>query len=117
MKIESVDMFYFSMPQVLDIGDGSQDMLLVRVIDSGGNIGWGECEAAPLVSIASLVCPMSHSACKPVAASVVGQKLENVADVARIGNLGHQIRSRCCRLLPNIAIALAFGPAPFDIYV
>jgi L-alanine-DL-glutamate epimerase-like enolase superfamily enzyme len=87
MKIENVDFFYFSMPEVLDIGDGSQDMLLVRVIDAGGNVGWGECEAAPLVSIASLVCPMSHSACKPVAASVVGQTLESVEDVARIGNL------------------------------
>jgi L-alanine-DL-glutamate epimerase-like enolase superfamily enzyme len=87
MKIESVDLFYFSMPQVLDIGDGSQDMLLVRVVDAGGNVGWGECEAAPLVSIASMVCPMSHSASKSLAASVVGQRLENVDDVARIGNL------------------------------
>ena len=30
MKIESVDFFYLSMPEVLDIGDGSQDALLVR---------------------------------------------------------------------------------------
>jgi L-alanine-DL-glutamate epimerase-like enolase superfamily enzyme len=87
MKIEAVDFFYLSMPQVLDIGDGSQDMLLVRVTGAGGHVGWGECEAAPLVSIASLVCPMSHSACKPVAASVVGQKLEAAGDIERIGNL------------------------------
>src|SRR5215208_7540923 len=87
MKIESIDFFYLSMPQVLDIGDGSQDALLVRVRASGGAEGWGECEAAPLVSIASLVCPMSHSACKPVASSVVGQRLDDPADVARIGDL------------------------------
>ena len=87
MKIESVDLFYFSMAEVLDIGDGSQDMLLVRLTADGGRVGWGECEAAPLVSIASLVCPMSHSACKPVAASVVGQRLDGPADVERIGNL------------------------------
>lgn len=31
MKFESVDFFYLSMPEVLDIGDGSQDALLVRV--------------------------------------------------------------------------------------
>ena len=31
MQIESVDFFYLSMPTVLDIGDGSQDALLVRV--------------------------------------------------------------------------------------
>jgi L-alanine-DL-glutamate epimerase-like enolase superfamily enzyme len=87
MKIETVDFYYFSMPQVLDIGDGSQDMLLVRLTDTAGNVGWGECEAAPLVSIASLVCPMSHSACKPVAASVIGQTLEDVGDVLRIGDI------------------------------
>src|SRR5689334_20722456 len=86
MKIESVDFFYLSMPQVLDIGDGSQDALLVRV-RAGGFVGWGECEAAPLVSIASLVCPMSHSACKPVQASVLGQRLDGPEDIARIGRL------------------------------
>src|SRR5687767_11797291 len=87
MKIESVDFFYLSMPQVLDIGDGSQDALLVRVRATGGHEGWGECEAAPLVSIASLVCPMSHSACKPVQMSVIGQKINDVRDIYRIGNL------------------------------
>jgi L-alanine-DL-glutamate epimerase-like enolase superfamily enzyme len=84
VKIESVDFFYLSMPEVLDIGDGSQDALLVRV-RAGGVTGWGECEAAPLVSIASLVCPMSHSACKPVMASVLGQNLDDPTDIARIG--------------------------------
>src|SRR5688572_10268439 len=87
MKIELVDFFYLSMPEVLDVGDGSQDMLLVRVSATGGHVGWGECEAAPLVSIASLVCPMSHSACKPVADSVVGQRLESPADILRVGDL------------------------------
>lgn len=86
MKIDAIDFFYLSMPEVLDIGDGSQDALLVRVI-AGNFIGWGECEAAPLVSIASLVCPMSHSACKPVQESVLGQKLDSVQDIRRIGDL------------------------------
>lgn len=87
MKIESVDFFYLSMPQVLDIGDGSQDALLVRVRAGGGHVGWGECEASPLVSIASLVCPMSHSACKPVQDSVLGQTVETPDDIRRIGDL------------------------------
>jgi L-alanine-DL-glutamate epimerase-like enolase superfamily enzyme len=85
MKIEAVDFFYLSMPQILDIGDGSQDALLVRV-RAGEYVGWGECEASPLVSIASLVAPMSHSACKPVQASVLGQPLNDVADIQRIGD-------------------------------
>jgi L-alanine-DL-glutamate epimerase-like enolase superfamily enzyme len=85
-RIEAVDFYYCSMPEVLDIGDGSQDLLLVR-LQAGPYVGWGECEAAPLVSIASLVCPMSHSACKPVRDSVLGQQLETVEDIDRIGNL------------------------------
>ena len=86
MKIDAIDFFYLAMPEILDIGDGSQDALLVRVC-AGDHVGWGECEAAPLVSIASLVCPMSHSACKPVQASVLGQTIDSVADIRRIGDL------------------------------
>jgi L-alanine-DL-glutamate epimerase-like enolase superfamily enzyme len=83
MRIEAVDFFYLAMPTVLDIGDGSQDALLVRV-QAGQYVGWGECEASPLVSIASFVCPMSHSACKPIRDSVLGQELNDIADIARI---------------------------------
>ena len=86
MKIEAVDFYYLSMPEILDIGDGSQDLLLVRV-QAGPHVGWGECEASPLTSIASFVCPMSHSACKPVRDSVLGQRLEAVEDIGRIGDL------------------------------
>jgi len=35
MKIDSVDFFYLSMPEVTTEGDGSQDALLVRVAASG----------------------------------------------------------------------------------
>jgi L-alanine-DL-glutamate epimerase-like enolase superfamily enzyme len=83
MKIESVDFFYLSMPHVTDAGDGSQDALLVRV-RSGEHEGWGECEASPLTSIAAFVCPMSHGACRPVAASVLGESLNEPEDIARI---------------------------------
>jgi L-alanine-DL-glutamate epimerase-like enolase superfamily enzyme len=83
MKIEAVDFFYLSVPEVRDIGDGSQDALLVRV-QAGNDTGWGECEASPLVSMAAWNCPMSHSACKPVSASVLGQTLDHVDDIRRI---------------------------------
>ncbi|MGA8151879.1 MAG: mandelate racemase/muconate lactonizing enzyme family protein [Terriglobales bacterium] len=83
MKIESVDFFYLSMPEVTTEGDGSQDALLVRVT-AGGHIGWGECEASPLVSIAAFVCPMSHGACRPVGDSVLGQSFDGSADIYRI---------------------------------
>lgn len=71
------------MPEVTTEGDGSQDSLLVRVA-GGGYIGWGECEASPLVSIAAFVCPISHGACRPVAASVLGQNVDGPEDIERI---------------------------------
>jgi L-alanine-DL-glutamate epimerase-like enolase superfamily enzyme len=83
MKIDSVDFFYLSMPVVTEAADGSQDALLVRVT-SGGHQGWGECEAAPLPSIAAFVTPMSHGACRPVSASVLGEKLDGTNDIARM---------------------------------
>lgn len=89
MKIESVDLFYLSMPEVLNIGDGSQDALLVR-IRAGGYEGWGECEASPLTSIASYVCPMSHSACKPLKYSVEGKSINDVADIRKINLEVHE---------------------------
>jgi L-alanine-DL-glutamate epimerase-like enolase superfamily enzyme len=84
-KIEAVDFFYLSMPEVTTEGDGSQDALLVRVT-AGGFVGWGECEASPLVSIAAFVCPMSHGACRPVGASVLGQRIESPEDIHRIAS-------------------------------
>jgi L-alanine-DL-glutamate epimerase-like enolase superfamily enzyme len=89
MKIDSVDFFYLSMPEVLDIGDGSQDALLVR-IRAGGYEGWGECEASPLTSIASYVCPISHSACKPLKYSLEGKSISSVKDIHRISGSVHE---------------------------
>jgi L-alanine-DL-glutamate epimerase-like enolase superfamily enzyme len=82
-KIDSIDFFYLSMPVIHTIADGSQDALLVRV-SAGDACGWGECEASPLATIAALVCPMSHSVCQPVAASVLGEPIESPGDIARI---------------------------------
>ncbi|MEI7446771.1 MAG: mandelate racemase/muconate lactonizing enzyme family protein [Burkholderiales bacterium] len=83
MRIESVDFFYLSMPVVTTEADGSQDALLVRV-RAGGHEGFGECEAAPLPSIAAFVCPMSHGVCRPVGASVLGRELRGPEDIARM---------------------------------
>ncbi len=83
MRIDSVDFFYLAMPTVTTAVDGSQDALIVRIC-AGGHVGWGECEAAPLPSIAAFVCPLSHGACQPVSASVLGEVLSGPEDVKRI---------------------------------
>ena len=95
MPIEAVDFFYLSMPVVEDIGDGSQDALVVRVA-ADGVIGWGECEASPLTSIAAYVAPMSHGACKPVEAVVLGRKVDAPAD---IHGLAAAVELECMDLL------------------
>ncbi|MGV8907778.1 MAG: mandelate racemase/muconate lactonizing enzyme family protein [Propionicimonas sp.] len=86
MKIDGVDIFYLAVPEVADIGDGSQDMALVRV-RAGGFTGWGECEASPLPTIAALVTPPSHSACHGVLDSVLGASIDDVADIAALSRL------------------------------
>ncbi|MDP1731445.1 MAG: mandelate racemase/muconate lactonizing enzyme family protein [Devosia sp.] len=83
MKIDSVDFFYLAMPEITTAADGSQDALVVRVT-AGGHTGWGECEAAPLPSIAAFVAPMSHGACRPVSDSVLGQTLDGPDDIWRM---------------------------------
>jgi L-alanine-DL-glutamate epimerase-like enolase superfamily enzyme len=108
MKIDKVDFFYLSMPVIQDIGDGSQDALLVR-IRAGAWEGWGECEASPLTSIAAYVCPMSHSACKPLKYSVEGSDLNSVEDIARIGRAVQENSSdllQAAHTLSGIDIAL-----------
>jgi L-alanine-DL-glutamate epimerase-like enolase superfamily enzyme len=81
MRIDTVDFFYLSLPEIQDIGDGSQDALLVRARADNGLEGWGECEASPLVSIAAWGCPMSHSACKPVGYAVRGRAIDTPDDI------------------------------------
>lgn len=82
-RIEAVDLFYLAMPRITEEADGSQDALLVRVV-AGGAEGWGECEAAPLPSIAAFVCPRSHGACRPVAESVLGAPIAAAEDIVAL---------------------------------
>lgn len=85
-RIDAVDFFYARMPEVNNDADGSQDALLVRVV-AHGHVGWGECEASPLTSIAAFVAPASHGVCQPVSASVLGERIDGPADIARIAGL------------------------------
>tara|TARA_B100000886_G_C20424008_1_gene493012 strand:+ start:1846 stop:3000 length:1155 start_codon:yes stop_codon:yes gene_type:complete len=83
VKIENIQLFYLSMPEILDEADGSQDALIVKV-EGGGLEGWGECEASPLTSIANFICPKSHSAANPIRDSILGKNLNNLEDIKKI---------------------------------
>ncbi|MBR7138038.1 MAG: mandelate racemase/muconate lactonizing enzyme family protein [Lentisphaeria bacterium] len=98
MKIENVEFHYLADDVIRNIGDGSQDALLVRVIMDDGSEGWGECEAAPLVSIAAWCCPMSHLACKPLKDTVLGFEINTPEDIARLTNA---VRSNSFDLLQS----------------
>ena len=88
MKIENIEFFYLSMPEVNNSVDGSQDALLVRVT-SGDHIGYGECEASPLTSISAYACPLSHGACRPVKDTVLGEIIEKPEDIHELRNKLH----------------------------
>ena len=81
MKIAHVEFYYLASDVIYNVGDGSQDALLVHVIMDDNSEGWGECEAAPLVSIAAWCCPMSHLACKPLKDTVLGFEINTPADI------------------------------------
>ncbi|HWD41263.1 MAG TPA: mandelate racemase/muconate lactonizing enzyme family protein [Fimbriimonas sp.] len=99
------------MPQVLDVGDGSQDALLVRV-RAGRYEGWGECEASPLTTMASFVAPMSHSACKPVGELVIGERLDSAEDIPRIH---HKVRTGSFDLLQSYHTLSGIDIALWDL--
>ena len=91
MAIESVDLFYLRMPEVRDIADGTQDTFLVRLRDGDGHEGWGESDSSPLVCLATYLCPISHSNIVGLRESLLGETVESVEDVRRIGR---RVRSR-----------------------
>ena len=85
MKIDNIELNYLSMPEILDEADGSQDALIVKV-EAGGFVGWGECEASPLTSIANFICPKSHSAANPIITSILDKSINNLEDIKKIIN-------------------------------
>tara|TARA_B100002051_G_scaffold250215_1_gene261484 strand:+ start:198 stop:1352 length:1155 start_codon:yes stop_codon:yes gene_type:complete len=85
VKVENIQLYYLSMPEILDEADGSQDALVVKV-EAGGIEGWGECEASPLTSIANFICPKSHSAANPIKDSVINENINDLNDIKKIIN-------------------------------
>lgn len=110
-KIDAIDIFYLRGPEILDISDNSQDATLIR-ISAGGEVGWGECDASPLPSIGALVGPMSHVACRPVIDSVLGEALDDPADIARINQ---RVKARSLDLLQADHVLAGVDTALWDL--
>jgi L-alanine-DL-glutamate epimerase-like enolase superfamily enzyme len=76
MKVDAVDLFYLSAPSAGENGAPGQDTLLVRV-RAGSYEGWGEGTASPLTAIAGSLA----------ANPIVGEPLDTLDDIARIGSI------------------------------
>jgi len=86
LKIEAIDLFYVALPKITRTADGTQDSLVVRVRTDNGLEGWGECDASPLVSMATYVMPMSHSNVININEALIGETLDSPEDVIRLRN-------------------------------
>ena len=84
MNIESIDLFYFALPQIKDIADGSQDSFVVRVRSDTGLEGFGESDSSPLVAFACYCAPTSHSNIVNLKEALVGRTIDSPDDVRRI---------------------------------
>ncbi|HVI88225.1 MAG TPA: mandelate racemase/muconate lactonizing enzyme family protein [Dongiaceae bacterium] len=97
MKVDAIDLFYLRVPDFYPARDPVKDLLLVRV-QAGAYEGWGECEAAPLASLAAFVMPESHATCRSIIDAVRGHRLDKPADIQRIARL---VDHDCSNLLQS----------------
>ena len=84
MKIAAIDLFYVALPVITRTADGTQDSLVVRISTDNGLVGWGECDASPLVSMTAYVMPMSHSNIINISEALIGETLDSPEDVVRL---------------------------------
>ncbi|HTE61247.1 MAG TPA: mandelate racemase/muconate lactonizing enzyme family protein [Solirubrobacteraceae bacterium] len=110
MKIAAVDAFYLAVPDIRPIADGTQDTFLVRIRTDTGHEGWGESDASPLVSLACYCAPPSHANIVNLRDSLLGERLEDVADL-------HRIRARALRRALDIQhVHHAFSAADIALW-
>ncbi len=84
MKITNVEAIVLKQPgEILMIGDGSQDTVLIKVDTDEGITGWGECDSSPYVVKTIVDCPASHVVCRGLKDILMGQ---DPFDVEKIWN-------------------------------
>lgn len=72
MKITDVEAIVVKQPIIEDIGDGSQDTVVVRVHTDEGITGVGEADSSPYVVREIINCPASHIVCKGLKDVIIG---------------------------------------------
>lgn len=85
MKITDVETIVLRQPEVKLIGDGTQDVLIVKVHTDEGIVGIGETHTSPYVAKMVIDAPVSHVAARGLKEIITGQ------DPTRIASLWEQM--------------------------
>jgi L-alanine-DL-glutamate epimerase-like enolase superfamily enzyme len=73
MRITEIESLVLRLPATADVGDSSQDLLVVRVMTDTGLVGIGEADTSPEVGRAVIDAPLSHEVCRGLRDIVVGR--------------------------------------------
>ncbi len=90
MKITDIRCTMLRLPEVLPIGDGTQDSLIVEVDTDEGVTGVGEAHTSPWVLRAIIEAPLSHVMARGLRVSLLG---EDPTDIARLWDRMYSLTS------------------------
>ena len=88
MKIATVEALHLRLPEVREVADGTQDVLLIRVRDDAGRIGLGEVVSCSYVARAVVEAPRSAPFRHGLAAIATGLDYEDADAVASAAEAG-----------------------------
>lgn len=110
MKITNVEAIILKQPgEILMIGDGSQDTVLIKIETDEGITGWGECDSSPYVVKTIIDCPPSHIVCRGLKEILIGQDpfdVEKIWDDMYRGSYYYGRRSVGIHAMSGIDIAI-----------
>jgi L-rhamnonate dehydratase len=82
VKIDRVEALHLRLPEVREVADGTQDVLIIRVYTDDGHVGLGEVVSCSYVGRAVIEAPRSAPFRHGLAAIVKGMDVHAVEDVA-----------------------------------
>jgi L-alanine-DL-glutamate epimerase-like enolase superfamily enzyme len=81
MRIVDVEALHLRIPDIAEVADGTQDVLLVRVTSDSGLHGIGEVSSSSYVCKAIIEAPRSAKRRHRLREIVVGSELNSVSDI------------------------------------
>ena len=101
MRITDVEALHLKIPDIAEVADGTQDVLLVRVTSDSGLFGIGEVSSQSFVCKAIIEAPRSAERRHGLRKIVVGEELGSVEDISRIWQTMYHQTNRCARSPPR----------------